>query len=345
MAEPPLEGLKQLADRTGLSISTVSRVLSGKAQGARISDKTRDRVLKEARRQGIVINEVARGLRLRISKTVGLIIPDISNPFFATLARQVEHVSRARNYSVLLCDSEESTDVEAANVHLMTNRRVDGLIVAPVGGRQDHLEAAASIMPLVLIDRILPGVNVPCVASDNEGGGELAVRHLVAMGHRRIGCVQGLPASSTNAGRIQGFRKAAREAGLEIPDEWIAGEGYTLESAKRHATILLSSPDRPTAIVAMGNSLALGVLHAARDLGISVPEELSLVGFDDQPWAEWLTPPLTTIAQPVESLGASATELFFTRLEKFSGSGEAVAEETVTLPMFLIARGSVSRKN
>jgi len=343
MALPPSEGLKQLAERTGVSISTVSRVLSGKAEKGRISVKTRERVLHEAGLQGVVINEVARGLRLRTTQTVGLIIPDISNPFFAALARQAERASRVRGYSVLLCDSEEDTEVEAGNVRLMRSRRVDGLVVAPVGGRHDHLAAVQKLgMPLVLLDRLLPELDVPGVASDNAVGAALAVEHLLKLGHRKIGCVQGLPASSSNASRVSGFLDAMARNGILVPPSWVVGKDYTIESVKQEALKLLSIPSRPTAIVALGNMIALGVLHAARELEIQVPEQLSLVSFDDQPWAEWISPPLTTVAQPVEEMGARAMDLFFETLAA-SGSNITPLNSRVILPMTLIERQSVTR--
>ncbi len=341
MAAHPPEGLKQLAERTGVSVSTVSRVLSGKAEMVRISLKTRERVLLEAGRQGVVINEVARGLRLRTTQTVGLIIPDISNPFFAALARQAERASRQKGYSVLLCDSEEDTEVEAKNVGLMKSRRVDGLLVAPVGGRHDHLAAVHQAgIPLVLLDRLLPELAVPGVAGDNEAGATLAVECLAKAGHRRIGCVQGLAVSSTNMARVRGIRQAMKRHKMPLPPAWIVGRDYTLASAREEALELLSRQPRPSAVIALGNVMALGVLHAARELGIKVPEQLSLVSFDDQPWAEWISPPLTTVAQPVEELGARAMDLFFEVLAASQADTELPTSQVI-LPMTLIERASV----
>lgn len=340
MAITPNEGLKQLAATTGLSVSTISRVLNGKAEAARISAATRQLVLTEAAKHGIVINAIARGLRLRRTQTLGLLIPDISNPFFAALARQVEHASRARGYSVLLGDSEENIAVEAQNAALMQSRRVDGLIIAPVGGEHQHLISLhQSGLPLVLVDRILPELPVPGVAADNAKGAAMAVDHLVAKGHRRIGCVQGLHASSTNQARVKGFQKALERHRLSTSKTLIAGTDYKLDSARGAALTLQQLRPRPTAIVALGNIIALGVLHAARDLGLRVPEDLSLVSFDDQPWAEWISPPLTTIAQPVEDLGAKAMDLFFQQLDAPSTQGEA---KQIRLPMTLIERQSVT---
>jgi len=341
MAPKPSEGLKLLAERTGVSVSTVSRVLSGKAEKARISEKTRDLVMKEAKLQGIVVNEVARSLRLQTTHTVGLLIPDISNPFFAALARQAARASRERGYSVLLCDCEEDTEVEARNVMLMRSRRVDGLVIAPVGGRHEHLEAVmAAGTPLVLLDRIFPDLAVPGVAADNAAGAALAVNHLIKAGHKRIGCLQGLPESSTNAARVDGFLETMQRNHLPVPGSWVTGRDYTLESARNDALGLLSQKERPTAIVALGNIIALGVLHAARELRLKVPDDLSLVSFDDQPWAELISPPLTTVDQPVDMLGERAMELFFKILDD-SKAGIKNSATRIVLPMRLIERGSV----
>lgn len=346
---PPNEGLKQLAETTGLSVSTISRVLNGKAAAARISEATRERVLRAAADRGVVINALARGLRLRSTQTLGLLIPDISNPFFSALARQVERASRARGYSVLLGDSEEDAGVEADNLRLMQSRRVDGLIVAPVGGETSHLsDTLTTGLPLVLVDRVPPGLKAPGVAADNSAGAALAVEHLAAAGHRDIGCVQGLAASSTNAARVSGFREAMKNRDLPVPATRLVGRDYTLESARQEAHRLLSRSPRPSAVVALGNLIALGVLHAARDLGLRVPDNLSLVSFDDQPWAEWISPPLTTVAQPVEELGTRAMELFFDQVQanREEGSPENTKEarnQQLTLPMTLIERNSVRK--
>jgi LacI family transcriptional regulator len=335
-----IEGLKQLAERTGLSVSTVSRVLNGKAESARISTATSQRVMEEARRQGIVINTVARGLRLRTTQTLGLLIPDISNPFFAALARQVEKASRERGFSVILGDSEENSEIESHNARLMQSRQVDALVVAPVGDRHDHLRKISLTLPLILVDRVLPELAVPSVSADNFAGARMAVEHLVSVGHQRIGCVQGLPASSTNAARVSGFRSAILSSNLNLSDDSVCGDGYSIESARNAALRLLSSPLRPTAIVALGNLLALGVLQAARELNLTVPHDLSLIGFDDQPWLEWISPPLTTVAQPIDELGAAAMNLCFEKLEQNPPPGNPPRQ--MLLPMKLIPRESVS---
>lgn len=342
MASLPQEGLKHLAEVTGLSVSTVSRVLSGKAAAYRISKDTQERVRQAAGQQGIVVNEVARGLRLRTTQTIGLIIPDVSNPFFAALARHVEHLARAQGYSVLLADSQENPEVEAESVRLMRSRRVDGLVVAPVGLGSQHLQPLADEhLPLVLVDRVPPGFPCPGVTCNNREGARLAVQHFLDHGHTHIVCLQGLPGSPANQERVQGYQEALKGAGLPVQETWIIGHDYAIETGREAVRQLFStSQPRPTAILALGNLIALGALQALRGLNLDVPGEVSLISFDEQPWAELIDPPLTTVSQPIEALAEHAMERLFQQLHAAKAS---VPPQTLRLPVSLISRGSVSR--
>lgn len=346
MANLPREGLKHLAETTGLSVSTVSRVLSGKAAAYRISASTQARVHAAARQQGIVVNEVARGLRLRTTQTIGLIIPDVSNPFFAALARQVEHFARARGYSVLLADSQENPEVEAESVRLMRSRRVDGLVIAPVGIDTGRLRApGAETLPQVLVDRLPAGYSGPGVTCDNRAAAQLAVQHLLEHGHRRIACLQGLPQASANEARVQGYREALTRAGLPFEPGLLIGHDYAIDTGHAAVKALFSKTEnRPTALLALGNLIALGALQALRALNLEVPDQVSMVSFDEQPWAEFIAPPLTTLSQPVETMAARAMELLFEQLQPHS-SDEAGPKDTppVVLPVALISRKSVAR--
>lgn len=341
MASLPQEGLKHLAETTGLSVSTVSRVLSGKAAAYRISKETQARVHQAAGQQGIVVNEVARGLRLRTTQTIGLIIPDVSNPFFAALARHVEHLARARGYSVLLADSQESSEVEAESVRLMRSRRVDGLVVAPVGLDSRHLQPLADDRwPLVLVDRVPSGFSGYGVTCNNREGARLAVEHLIQQGHKRIVCLQGLPDSSANQERVHGYREALKKTRLPVDETLIIGHDYAIETGREAVQQLFAGKhNRPTAILALGNLIALGALQALRTLRLKVPRHVSLISFDEQPWAELIDPPLTTISQPIEALAEHAMELLFQQLH----SKDVIQNPpTRRLPVSLIQRGSVT---
>jgi LacI family transcriptional regulator len=332
--------LSALAASLKLSPSTVSRVLNGQAERFRISQATRDRVLAAAAKSGLVVDAVARGLRLRTTQTLGLVIPDISNPFFAALARQIEHQARARGYSVLLADSQENAEVETEVVQLMRSRRVDGLVIAPVGAAsRATLAPLAPRLPMVLLDRVLPDFAGPSVTSDNFSGARDATRLLLAHGHRRIGCLQGRPDSSVQEERLRGHQAALAEAGLELDVSLLSGGRHAPDAASEGVeTWYRSGGEAPTAILAFGNLLALGALQALRRLSLCVPNDVSLIAFDDQPWTELTAPPLTTVAQPVEALAAAAMHHLFERLQ--SPVPGCIPSEV--LPMRLIERDSVA---
>ncbi|MEI8298698.1 MAG: LacI family DNA-binding transcriptional regulator [Pseudomonadota bacterium] len=336
---PASPSLKTLAAALGVSVATVSRVLSGQAERYRISVATRTRVLEAASASGIVVDQLARSLRLRRTLSIGLVIPDISNPFFAQLARQIERHARRHGYSVLIADSEEDAEVEAQAIRLMLSRRVDGLILAPVGTPATSAPLRSlGARPCVLVDRLLDDPPLPAVTSDHRRGAEIATLHLIERGHRRIACVQGSPGTFANDERIAGWRTAMAASGLPCGPERVAGTGYSIDAAVAAAHALLMRGERPTGILALGNVLALGVLQAARDARISIPDDLSLVAFDDQLWAAVTSPPLTIIEQPIEALGREVLELLLARIASPTGGPPT----RHILPVRLIERGSVS---
>ena len=338
--QPDFMNLKTLASHLGISPSTVSRVLSGRGDAFRISKKTQDRILSKARSLGVRPNEVARSLRLSTSHTIGLVIPDISNPFFASLARAVEREARKRGYTVLLADSQESLSGETECVRMLTDRQIDGLILAPVGGHAGHLKSLLSgPMPVVQVDRALTQLRTPSVVADNFSGARDAVRHLVSRGHRRIACVQGREDSSVIVERVRGYREGLKEAGLRFRKNWLVGGEHSMQVARDATLALLRDSAAPTALLALSNQLALGALQAARESGVSVPERLSIITFDEQPWASLLSPPLMTIAQPVELMGVAAVDRLVDLVEK--PTRRKIGPAVVKLPVKLIERGSV----
>jgi LacI family transcriptional regulator len=299
--------LKSLAKHLGLSASTVSRVLAGRGDEFRISKETQKRITEQAVEQGVHPDELARSLRLRSSRTIGLLIPDISNPFFASLARAVEQQARAAGYAVLMADSRESHEVEATCAQVLYHRRIDGLIVAPVGGQSAHLaELHSKGLPMAQMDRVLKDLPIPSVCTDNFAAVQIAVKHLLDQGHTRIACVQGKNDSSANIDRVQSYRDSMKEAGITVKKDWIIGTDYSAEQGEVSARKILSLKQRPTAIIAMGNLLALGTLRVAQEMKLQLPRDLALLAFDEAPWASLLQPSLTTLAQPVAEMGAKA---------------------------------------
>lgn len=330
--------LTEFASQLGLSASTVSRVLAGKGDAYRIAKKTQERVLIAARESGFVINQIARGLRMQRTNTIGIVVPDIGNPFFASLASGIERRAREQGYSILLTNSEEDADVEIKSVQLMLGRDVDGMIVAPVSDESAHLIAAArAAKRMVLVDRARSDLGIPTVVTDNHGGGGLAVQHLAGFGHQRIVCLQGAPTNEANRERVRGFMDGLVALGLPHGNDQILGGIYSAEGGYDAMLEALERQPRPTAVVALGNLIALGALRALRKAQMSVPEDISLISYDEQPWAEVISPPLTTIAQPIEELGKNAFDLLLYSLPTIGNSATRLV-----LPVSLIARKSVA---
>lgn len=334
--------LKQLADHIGVSISTVSRVLNGVADRYRISKKTQETILSAAKALQFEPNALARSLRTNRTQTIGLIIPDISNPFFANIASNVEKEARKLNYTIILCDSEEETGLEKETLNLLRNRKVDGLIVCPVGTDPAYLvHLRDSGVSLVIIDRYFPGTQLPYVASDNYQGAYEATNHLIEAGHSQIACIRGIPGTTPSDKREEGFRSALGEAGIQVDESLIVGDNFGEENGYLETKLLLNRPVRPTAILGISNLISIGAIRAISEEGLSVPEDVSIISFEEQPYSAYLATPMTTVAQQHQEMGRLAVKMLVSQM---SGNGEDEAEG-VLLPTKLIIRKSVGRKN
>lgn len=306
--------IKELAEELKISATTVSRVLTGQEKKYRISANTAQKVKDLAKSHEFAPNQIARNLRLQKTNTIGLIIPDISNPFFANLARTVELELRKRNKMVLLCDTKDDTATEEESLVLLLGRKVDGLLIAPVGKNREHLQKNKDV-PLVLIDRYFDSANIPFVTTDNYFGAYEATSFLIKHGHRNIACIQGLLQTSANEDRVLGYKQAMQDH--QVPDQYIAisGSDYSIRNGYKATKKLLSRAPGPTAIFALNNQIALGVMKAVKEAGLKIPGNISLISFDDQPYFELLSPPLTAIRQPMQAIGRAAVETLFKLLE------------------------------
>lgn len=332
--------MKDLASELGLSVSVVSRVLSGKADEYRISDKTREMVRAAAKRHGFTPNQLARGLRLRKSETLGLLVPDISNMFFSGVALSVESCARRRGYSIVLCNTEENEECERTSLDLLLARKVDGLIVAPVAQTKDftHLLALAhDQIPVVLLDRFFPGSPLPYVTSDNVRGAYEGTRYLLDRGHRHIGFIQGIVDSQTSMGRLEGYRRALDAFEVPFQPRLVVGNDFSEQNGYQSAVTLLTEDRPPTALFVTSSVGALGAMRACAEHGVSIPEDVSIIAFDDYPYAALLAPPMTTIAQQTQAMGHAACDMLIDWLE----SGEAPEQRNVILPTHLVPRASV----
>ena len=340
MSSPTRPTLKSIARRLGISPSTVSRTLNGQGKSNRISDATQQAVREMALELGFAPNRLARSLRLKKTATVGLVIPDVSNPFFAAIAHEVAVSAREHHYSIALCDSQEQTAVEVESLESLAHWRVEGLLVCPVGESGEHFrDWERGGTPLVVIDRVPPGCDFPSVTSDNRGGAKDATRYLLECGHRRIACIQGIPTTSSNEERLAGYREAMAEAGVQVDEQLVVGESFLEEAGYCGMRKLLCAKHRPTAVFAFGNLLALGAMRAVRERGLTIPSDVSLIGFDDYPYADHLAAPLTTVAQDCRALGRRA----FERLDEAIRSGRCIERSCCRVSTRLVRRASVRR--
>ena len=317
--------LKELAEKIGVSRTTVSRVMSGNAEKYRISEKTVKKVKAAAEHYGLMPNQVALNLRLQKTDTIGLLIPDIANPFFANLAQGVEEELRAHGKMLLLCNSNENTDLEAETLTNIVRRQIDGLLVAPVGLSGDHFKALSG-KPIVFIDRYFHDLDIPHVSTDNHAGAYKATRYLLDRGHERIACIQGLRATVSNQDRVKGYEQALNEKGLNPKT---LGDGFTIENGYQSTLEVLDKAERPTAIFTLNNLIAVGALQALREKNIKVPEEVSLISFDEQPYFALTSPPVTTIRQPVKQIAKEAVQKLLVRLKGETTSSLMIQPEII----------------
>jgi LacI family transcriptional regulator len=316
---PKLTGqntLKIIAENLGVSITTVSRVLNGQSAKYRISKQTEQIVRKEATRIDYEPNLVAKSLRLQKTQTLGLLVTDIANPFFGTLARHIDLESRKNGYSILLCDSGSSTEIEIELLRLLESRNVDGVIASPVGQRGDHFEQLKDKgMPMVVVDRYFKGMSIPFVTSDNYKASFEATKYLLSKGHRRIGCIQGLPECLLNTDRVNGYKDALTEYGVAFDDTLVVGNQYNRDTGYNETKRLLGYNPRPTAIFSLGSSMAFGAFAALMEEGVKVPEDISIISFDEQPYFPFLATPLTAIAQQNSAMGEIAVKMIINCIE------------------------------
>ncbi|MEN6451803.1 MAG: LacI family DNA-binding transcriptional regulator [Thermoguttaceae bacterium] len=334
--------LKRIADELGISMTTVSRALSGQARKYRVGRQTEERVRELAASLGFSPNRLARGLRLKRSSTIGLVIPDVSNPFFAGIVRQVTLGARERRYSVIVCDSQDSEEIEIESLTLLRSHGVEGIVLCPVGLSAAHLACfEQGDLPLVLADRYFPGLRLPYVASDNYGGAKEATNHLIHNGHRCIACIQGLRGASPNEDRLRGYKDALAAARIPLDERLVAGDSFGEQSGYVTTKLLLKSAGGFTAIFALSNLISLGALRALAEEGVRVPDDVSLISFDDQPYSAHLASPMTVVSQSSAEMGQIACKLLFDRIR----SPSQAVRGGILLPTTLIPRASVRNLN
>jgi LacI family transcriptional regulator len=304
--------MRDVAERAGVSVTTVSHVIN---ETRPVSDELRQRVLAAIDELGYQPNVLARSLRRGETHTIGMIVPDSANPFFAELARGIEDTSFAHGYNLILCNSDGDLDKELIYADVLTEKQVDGILFVAAGVSTDHIRALQERrIPVVIVDREIPDVSVDQVLTNNARGGWLATRHLLELGHRCIGCITGPSDVTPSAERVTGYRQALSEGGIPVDEVLIVKGDFQYESGYRAARQILARDDPPTAIFTCNDLMAVGAISAAVEMGRQVPVNLSVVGFDDVRLASFANPPLTTIVQPKYEMGVLATTMLLERM-------------------------------
>ncbi len=319
----------------GVSPATVSYVVNN---GPRpVANETRERVLRAIKQLNYQPSAVARNLRLQRTSTLGLVLPDMQNPYFAEVTRGIEAVAFENNYTVILCHSDYSYERELQYIDTLRMQRVAGVIWIPATDRMEAYNKLVSYdMPTVLVDRYVTGQKVPAVVVDNFRGGYIATEHLIQLGHRRIGAIVRPVELSHSQGRLRGYMAALRDQGLEVDQALIAPGGYYLENGRRAFRQLMEQNPRPTAIFAYNDIMAIGALRAAHQYGLRVPDDLSIIGFDDIPEADFTCPALTTVSQAKFDMGRRGAELLLQMIE----GGDLPALDAPLLVPRLVVRES-----
>ncbi len=300
--------IQSISEQTGYSVSTVSRVLSGKAQRSRISQKTIDIIQAEAKRVNYTPNLLAQGLRTSRTFTIGLTVPGIDNPFFATLAATVIENLKLAGYHTLLADSLENQQDFESSLRMFRSRSVDGIIAVPIGNSSGLADEITNGIPTVLIDRYFEGTGLPYICTDNYAGGFMATEYLIDRGFRNILSIQGVEDSTPSMERVRGFRDAIdahKDKGIEYA---IVGDAFSVENGYNQVKRIFSDGVRYDAVFAYSSTILLGAIRAFRELGINVPEQVGIISFDNNGFLDFLYPAITRIEQPLAEIGRLASE-------------------------------------
>lgn len=329
--------IKEVAKEARVSVATVSRVLNASGY---VSDELKQRVHDAAKALNYQPSRVAKSLRHQKTNTIGVLVPQLDLPFFSALTFAIQQALSEDGYFTLVCSTMENFRQEAAYIDMMIGQRVDGVIAVPTGYDATNIQRLVDFgLPTVIVDRDIAGFpQLDRVLCDNEAGAYQAARHLIELGHREV-CVIGGPAYSLPIQkRLDGIRRAFREARVPLPDEAIMIEtGTQFELGHDLTQRILTSGQRPSAIFALGDVTAVGVIHAADEAGIALPDALSIVGFDDIPMAAYILPALTTVMQPVYDMGRAAVAILLERInnpqrktQRLELSAELVVRQSTT---------------
>jgi LacI family transcriptional regulator len=326
--------IKDVARLAAVSVTTAHRGLTGKGE---LSEEKRQRVLAAAKQLNFVPSSAARALVSGRTKTIGMIVTDNASPVYAGIVRGVEEVANEAGFGLLLCNSGDSQDRALACIELFRSKQVDGLLLTPVQSDQRDIEQLReSGIPYVLLLRHFDDVACDYVITDNEIAGQRATAHLIERGYERIAHIAGPEPVSSAQGRLRGYRRALDDAGITFNPALVHHALFTVQGGHSAALDLLGQANRPSALFAANDLQAIGVLQAARELGIRIPEELALVGGDNIELAEFLEVPLTTFHQPAREIGSLGARILLDRLT----GADREPQRRVLIPELIVRKSS-----
>jgi LacI family transcriptional regulator len=334
MAKPTIKDVARLAR---VSTATVSNVLNGTSF---VSAPLRARVQEAVAELGFAPSRLARGLRMQSTRLIGVVVADITNPFFAEIVRRIGSAASALGYNVLLCEADHDPAKELAALQLLAAHQVEGVILAPTGPAAMYFgpPLAQFPKPIVMVDRFISEAPFDSVCIDNRRTGYEVTRHILSLGHTRIAAVAGWRHLANSTERVQGFRDALAEAGVDAKAAEVVYADFRQDRAREISQDLLARARRPTALFVCNNEMVIGTMQAFSELGLACPEDISLAGIDDFAWAGVFSPRLTTARQPIAALADHAVRLLVKRM-----NGEDGPTERVTLAAQLIVRDSCAR--
>lgn len=316
--------MKDIARRTGLGLATISSYFNG----GNVREKNRIKIEEAIEELHYEVNEVARGLKTNATRTIGVVIPELNNTFCAEIITEMEDILRSHGYATIVCDCRTDKKLEQEAVEFLIRRRVDGIINMPVSEDGTHLKRFQKTgKPIVLIDRKIQGICCDSVLVDNEQAAEEAMRYFLKRGHKKIGIIGGPKDISTAQERLTGYRKALEDAGIEIEDSLIVRGDYTIQGGVQGLEELVHKNPDMTAVFVTNYEMTMGAMIGVNELGIQIPNELSMIGFDNLQFARACNPKLTIVSQPTDGIAAEAARIMLAHLENNHTESQEVFSE------------------
>jgi DNA-binding LacI/PurR family transcriptional regulator len=331
-----------IAREAGVSPATVSRVLTGNAA---VNEEKKKKILEIIEKYNFQPNALARGLFKKETKTIGIILPDVRNPFFSTIYSMADNAALKQGYTMMLCNSMSNSELESKYMTNLLERQVDALIF--MGGRINNLNISeeekkelhiiSERKPLILINGVVKGVDCYKITTEEDKGIEILVDYLVSLGHKKIGVIGGEENITSTIIKHRAFERAMNRNGIEVNKDWIITGGYSIESGTKLVNKIARKKDKPTAVIAINDFVAVGAIRGAKELGLKIPDDISITGFDDTYLSEIVSPQLTTVSHNYEMVGERVVELIINAISKKD------IEKEIWIPTSLVIRESCKK--